>query len=181
LNTSLWTSSYSIGPEGVLIVSSNAPYWVAWTIPARGFSLVDSASLGTGALWNDVTTYVPIPMYYLSQQLISTNDLTGTNAEFFALIKRTPTQLLVLLPGETNAPNTATGKKGTPTSIDLYSGTDGQVPITVPIPRRSAMAPSNLAGPSGAQAPRHLRRRIPQTRALSRIPTRFWSLTNNVE
>lgn len=131
LNTSLWTSSYSIGPEGVLIVSSNAPYWVAWTIPARGFSLVDSASLGTGALWNDVTTYVPIPMYYLSQQLISTNDLTGTNAEFFALIKRTPTQLLVLLPGETNAPNTATGKKGTPTSIDLYSGTDGQVPITV--------------------------------------------------
>jgi hypothetical protein len=131
LNTNLWTSEYSIGPEGVLIVSSNAPWWVSWTLPSRDFSLSDSASLGTNAIWNNVSTYVPIPMYYLSQQLISTNDLTGTHAEFFSLIKRTPTQLLVLLPGETNAPNTATGKNGTPTPIDLYSGAGGVVAITV--------------------------------------------------
>jgi hypothetical protein len=130
LNTNLWTATNSIGPEGVLIVPSNAPYWVSWTLPANGFSLAESASLGTGALWYNVTSYLPIPMYGLSRQLISTNDLTGTNAEFFALIKRAYTQLLVLLPGETNAPNTATGKKGTPTPVDLISA-GGQVTITV--------------------------------------------------
>jgi hypothetical protein len=130
LNTNIWNSSYSAGPEGVLIAPSNAPYWVTWTLPARGFSLVDSASLGTGAVWSNVTTYAPIPMYYISKQLIATNDLTSTKAEFFALIKRTYTQLLVLLPGESNAPNTATGKTGTPTPVDLASA-NGQVTITV--------------------------------------------------
>jgi hypothetical protein len=93
--------------------------------------LAESASLGTGALWYNVSSYLPIPMYSLSQQLISTNDLTGTNAEFFALIKRAFTKLLILLPGETNAPNTATGKTGTPIPVDLYSGTGGQENITV--------------------------------------------------
>jgi hypothetical protein len=130
LNTNIWNSSYAIGPEGVLIVPSNAPCWVTWTLPARGFSLVESASLGPGAVWNNVTTYAPIPMYYISKQLISTKDLTSANAEFFALIKRTCTQLLVLLPGESNAPNTATGKTGTPNPVDLISAS-GEVVVTV--------------------------------------------------
>jgi hypothetical protein len=132
LSTNLWTASYAIDPLGVLIVPSNAPYWAAWTLPAHGFSLADSASLAPGALWYNVSTYPPIPMYAnISQQLISTNDLTSTNAEFFALIQRAFTQLLILLPGETNAPNTATGKTGTPTPVDLISGTAGADTFTV--------------------------------------------------
>ncbi len=132
LNTSLWTAAYAIAPLGVLIVPSNAPYWAAWTLPAHGFSLADSASLAPGALWYNVSTYPSIPMYgNISQQLISTNDLTSTDAEFFALIQRAFTQLLILLPGETNAPNTASGKMGTPTPVDLITGTSGADTFTV--------------------------------------------------
>jgi hypothetical protein len=130
LNTNLWTAANAIGPEGVLIAPSNAPLWLAWTAPANGFSLVESASLGPNAVWNNVSTYLPIPMYGLNQQLISTNDLTGTKAEFFALVKRAFTQLLVVLPGETYAPGTATGKKGTPTPVSLGNN-EGEEDVTV--------------------------------------------------
>src|SRR5208282_6599911 len=80
LDTSIWNPSFSIGLGSVLIVPSNAPYWVGWTLPAAGFSLADSGSLGANAAWNNVTTYTPIPtinasQQALSQQLISTSDL----------------------------------------------------------------------------------------------------------
>jgi hypothetical protein len=114
LNTNLWISSYSSGPKGVLIVPSNAPYWVAWTLPAPGFSLVDIGSLGTGAFWNEVTNYAPIPMFDINQQLVSANDLPPGNAAFFAVSQSVLSRLQILLPGETAAPGTPTGKTGTP-------------------------------------------------------------------
>jgi hypothetical protein len=119
LDTTIWNPSFSIGRGSVLIVPSNAPYWVAWTLPAAGFSLASSASLGTNTAWNNVTTYSPFPtlnasQQVLSQQLISTRDLPPGNAAFFTLIKPVASQLQVLLPGETNAPGTASGKVGTP-------------------------------------------------------------------
>jgi hypothetical protein len=40
--------------------------------------------------------------------------MPGSSQGFFRLIKRQFTQLQVLMPGETNAPGTATGKTGTP-------------------------------------------------------------------
>ena len=48
---------------------------------------------------------------------------------FYALIKRTFSQLQVLLPGETNAPNTLTGKVGTPDPVSLGAG--GTVDVTI--------------------------------------------------
>lgn len=119
LDTTIWNPSFSIGRGSVLIVPSNAPYWVAWTLPAAGFSLASSASLETNTAWNNVTTYSPFPtlnasQQVLSQQLISTRDLPPGNAAFFTLIKPVASQLQVLLPGETNAPGTASGKLGTP-------------------------------------------------------------------
>ena len=130
LNTNLWNNSYAIRPAGVLLVPPGAPYWVGWTVPATGFSLVDSPGLGASAVWKNVTTYAPIPMFNLDQQLISTNDLTGTRAEFFALLKRPFSQLLVVLPGQTLAPNTPTGTTGTPTPVSL-SGNGGEEDVTV--------------------------------------------------
>jgi hypothetical protein len=41
-------------------------------------------------------------------------DVSSTNQAYFELVKRVASQLQVLLPGETNAPGTATGKTGTP-------------------------------------------------------------------
>ena len=130
LNTNLWNNSYAIRPAGVLLVPPGAPYWVGWTVPATGFFLVDSPSLGTSAVWKNVITYAPIPMFNLDQQLISTNDLTGTRAEFFALLKRPFSQLLVVLPGQTLAPNTPTGTTGTPTPVSL-SANGGEEDVTL--------------------------------------------------
>lgn len=42
--------------------------------------------------------------------------MSGASAGFFRLIKRPFTKLQVLMPGETGAPNTPTGKTGTPTA-----------------------------------------------------------------
>jgi hypothetical protein len=53
-------------------------------------------------------------MKAFGQQLISTSDLPPGNAAFFAMVKPVASQLQVLLPGETNAPGTASGKIGTP-------------------------------------------------------------------
>jgi hypothetical protein len=78
-----------------------------------------------------VTTYTSIQNGSFYTQLISSNDLQPGPATFFGLVQRTFSQLLVLLPGETNAPGTATGIKGTPTAVDLQSGTQGGAPVTV--------------------------------------------------
>jgi hypothetical protein len=133
LNSGIWSVNASF-TNTVLMIGPGNPYWVSWTAPALGFTLNATASLSnpvTNIDWSPVSTYSPIQNGSFFTQLISTNDLPGTNSAFFALVQRTFTQLLVLLPGETNAPGTATGIKGTPTPVDLQSGTQGGAPVTV--------------------------------------------------
>jgi hypothetical protein len=52
-------------------------------------------------------------------QLIASSEMPAGPVGFFNVIKRVATQLQVLLPGETNAPGTATGKLGTPTAENV--------------------------------------------------------------
>jgi hypothetical protein len=59
---------------------------------------------------------------------MSKNDLPVGNSAFFRLIQRVATQLQVLLPGETNAPNTVSGKVGTPIPQSV-SGTGTSVTV----------------------------------------------------
>jgi hypothetical protein len=133
LNSNIWTVNAAY-TNTVLMIGPGNPYWVSWTAPAVGFSLDATASLSnplTNANWVPVLTYSTIQNGSYFTQLISTNDLPGTNAAFFSLIQRTFTQLLVLLPGQTNAPGTATGITGTPPPVDIQSGTQGGAPVTV--------------------------------------------------
>jgi hypothetical protein len=130
LNTNYWNPAHSAGPAGIFIVPTNAPYWVDWSLPASGYVLTESASLGPKAIWNNVSTFAPIALSSSEAQLISALDMPGTNEEFFQLVKRTATQLQVLLPGETNAPNTALGYTGSPDPVSL-SVIDGMESITV--------------------------------------------------
>ena len=51
-------------------------------------------------------------------QAVAGSEVPTGNAAFFELIQRTASQLQVLFPGETNAPNTTTGKGGTPTPVN---------------------------------------------------------------
>jgi hypothetical protein len=133
LDTNVWSVNASYTNTVELIGPGN-PYWIEWTAPALGYSLYATAALtnpSTNIDWAPVTNHSVIQNGSDYTQLISTDDLPGTNAAFFALIKRTFTQLLVLLPGETNAPGTATGIVGTPTPVDLQTGTQGGATVTV--------------------------------------------------
>ncbi|HLP76544.1 MAG TPA: hypothetical protein VK327_06435 [Candidatus Paceibacterota bacterium] len=113
--TTLWDTSGSGGPKGVVVVPADAKYWIQWSLPASGFSLESGASLTDPLGWVGLTNGPAFSQYGLFQQLVSNSELMGSQ-QFFRLVKRTFTKLQVLLPGESPAPNTLTGKTGTPTA-----------------------------------------------------------------
>lgn len=106
----------------VQLVPPGNPYWVQWTSPANGFTLQSTPALSessTNDVWAAVASNPRFTAGTNFTQLISTNDLPGGKTAFFTLVQRVFSQLLVLLPGETNAPGTATGKVGTPIAYSL--------------------------------------------------------------
>src|ERR1035437_2089700 len=131
--TNTWNTSPASGPKGVLIVPAGSAYWISWTLPNSGFSLQTSSTLNNPLAWTSPTTGPIIGMGSISSQLLASNEMPVGSTAFFRLIKRTFTQLQVLLPGETNAPNTLTGKGGTPTAAtsgDLVTVTVNAVDAT---------------------------------------------------
>jgi hypothetical protein len=112
LDTNAWMIVATSAKYGVQQISKDAAYWMKWTLPANGFSLETKATLDSGA-WtgSTVTGYEAGGVHTV---LLNRSDMPGVNSGFFRLIKRVGTQLQVLLPGETNAPDTASGKVGTP-------------------------------------------------------------------
>jgi len=112
LDTNKWQVIAAYGPSIQLVPATPKPvYWVDWTLPASGFSLESSASL-TGP-WKESAT-VPVAYAGVVKSLVTTSSLPGADGGYFRMVKRVASQLQVLLPGETNAPNTLTGKDGTP-------------------------------------------------------------------
>jgi hypothetical protein len=131
LITDYWQVNALFAPS-IWLVPTNNPYCINWTIPDSGFSLVIQTNVTSLAAGNSpgLTTVALIPG---ARTLIPQSDLPPGNQVFFALIKRSFTQLQVLLPGETNAPNTLTGKGGTPTAAtsgDLVTVTVNAVDAT---------------------------------------------------
>ena len=118
LDTTVWGT---IGGETVVALPST-PWLVNWSLPAAGFDLLATAYLTNPIPWVDLTANnasLPVPLTtYVSgtntKALVATADLPSTGRAFFALRKVVATQLQVLMPGETSAPGTATGKTGTP-------------------------------------------------------------------
>ena len=130
LNTNFW-GNFANDPNGVVLVPSSAAYWVGWTLPAPNYSLVGATNLAGGA-WTSVTPITTIKDGAQEQALVATNALPGAKYGYFAIVQRTFSQVLVLLPGETNAPNTATGKIGTPISYS-QSANGGAVQVTATV------------------------------------------------
>jgi hypothetical protein len=122
LNPTNWDTSVASGPAGVLIVPASGADWIAWTAPAVGYSLETGSNLLNRANWTSPTLYPVITYSGGFQQLVDKTELPAGGTGFFNLIHRTATQLQVLLPGETNAPGTATGKTGTPTPVSFADG-----------------------------------------------------------
>lgn len=117
LNTNFWRD-LSSDPNGDVFVPLGSAYWLFWSVPDAGFSLQAAPGLQTGAAgWADLS---PLTILDNGQRaaLLPQSSVPAGNSAFFRLIERTFSQLQVLLPGESNAPNTPTGKTGTPTPIN---------------------------------------------------------------
>ena len=113
LNTNIWELAAN-NAGAVQLITAESLYWVGWTLPDAGFGFQMASAWGTNN-WTD-SKATPFLSGLGKKVLISTSDVPGTNQGYFRLIKRAFSKLQVLMPGETNAPGTATGKIGTPDS-----------------------------------------------------------------
>lgn len=113
LDTNVW-EIIANSPNGVQTIPTDAIYWVDWTLPATGFSLIGAPDLLAGPWKSPPSTGFDLGTKH--RVLLRTSDLPGSATGYWRLVKRTYSKLQVLLPGETAAPGTATGKTGTPTA-----------------------------------------------------------------
>jgi hypothetical protein len=117
LNTNYWQVLAS-DPNGVQLVPPSGSYWVAWSLPAQGFSLYESPTLPPpNGKWKSVSGATIIQNGPHEQALITTNNLPSAATGYFELVSNSLSQLVVLLPGETFTPGVAPGYTGTPTAI----------------------------------------------------------------
>jgi hypothetical protein len=117
LNTNLWTLLASAN-NGLVVVPATTAFWLDWTLPDIGFAAQQSTTLSGGATaWHDVGITPVGQIGSTRRTLIPISSKPSTTNGFYRLTQRTFTQLQVLLPGETNAPGTLTGKVGTPTPV----------------------------------------------------------------
>lgn len=115
--TNVWNTTAASGPSGVVVVPAGAASWLKWTLPANGFNLEIAPVLTDPLAW--ISAVGPaVSMNGFRSQLVTSNEIPAGNAAFFRLAKRAFTKLQVLLPGESPAPNTPTGKTGTPTEAN---------------------------------------------------------------
>jgi len=97
--------------------------WVKWSLPDSGFGLQITTNLANPASWVTLTgpdaTAGPFLSFASagSRMVCLPSSVTGNSqSAFFRLNQQVFTRLQVLLPGETNAPGSASGKTGTPAS-----------------------------------------------------------------
>jgi len=99
---------------GVFISAADVKCWFNWTLPAVGFGPQVSAAVH-GAPWIDLDLGKSFKNGAQQSLLVSASELPAGDSAFLRMIQREFTKLQVLMPGETAAPGTATGKTGTPT------------------------------------------------------------------
>lgn len=109
-NTNLWELAAG-SPGSVQLISSDCLYWISWTLPDAGFSFQTNSIISTNG-WNE-NGAVPFTSVASKMLLIKRSDMPGADQGYFRLVKRAYSKLQVLMPGETNAPGTLTGKIGT--------------------------------------------------------------------
>ena len=129
LDANTWSTSAATLPDGVLVLPGSAAYWITWTAPANGFSLECGNQLTDLSTWTSPTKYPTIYMVAVFARCVDSTEVPAGPNAFFNLVHRVFTQLQILLPGETAAPGTPSGKTGTPTPISLGAG--GLVNVTV--------------------------------------------------
>lgn len=111
LDTNVWEILAASPTLGVQQIPTDAAYWVMWTLPALGFALEGSPTVN-GPWTSPAPTGFDVGGKH--RVLLRQADLPSPEAGFWRLVKREFKKLQILLPGETAAPGTPTGKTGTP-------------------------------------------------------------------
>jgi len=126
LNTNIWEVN-ALFAASIWLVPTTTAYALDWTIPATGMVPELNTSLTNPSGW----VVQSLPTTVLTPGIRTQLPAAGLPAgkAFFRLQKLVATQIQVLLPGETNAPNTVSGVVGTPTPISLGAG--GIATVTV--------------------------------------------------
>ncbi len=132
----LQDQTYGFVPTNVapnmVFVTSNDWAWFQSSIPDAGFTQVVRTNLGPSGVWLDSPLTGTFSNGTNHWTLIPKSYVNSTSQNYFGMIKRTFSQLQVILPGETNAPNTPTGKTGSPTPVSLSDpSTFGAITYTV--------------------------------------------------
>jgi hypothetical protein len=120
LNTNTWGTAAS-DAAGILVADPDTLYWLLWTVPDSGFALqYEANATAPASAWGDPQNLMANVMLLGTQKRVAVpKSLSPTDQLYFQLVKRVATKLQVLLPGETNAPGTLTGKVGTPDPVSL--------------------------------------------------------------
>ena len=128
INTNLWTVDAN-DSTSVQLVNAAQPYWVTMTTPNAGYSVIYSPTLQHPLSWTSPSGIVGYGnIGTKSYSLVPSSVLSG-NQGYFEAIKRTFTQLVVVLPGQTLTPGVSPGVSGTPTAVSLGAG--GAEDVTV--------------------------------------------------
>ena len=111
----LQSQNYGVNPAPInqIFVTSADAYWLRWSLPDTGF-FVEQKNTLTNPTWSG---YTPASLLLNGPgrwAKVPAADLASLSSGYFRLIKRPFSKLQVLMPGETAAPNTPSGKTGTP-------------------------------------------------------------------
>ncbi len=119
-NAERWDNSTASSKAGFVIIGPNDRYVLSWTTPDKGFSELLTSS--------NLVNWVSSPLIehtFLAgtdrKVVVQTADMPDANHGYFRLLKRMATRLQILLPGETSAPYTPSGKSGAPIPMDMMA------------------------------------------------------------
>ena len=112
LDTTKWSVLANAANSVFVFPNDEGQKLVKWSLPDAGFYLQTSTNLGSP--WLSPVATVNFSASGFKSQLVPSSILSP-DQNYFRLIKQVFTKLQILLPGETAAPGTPTGKTGTPT------------------------------------------------------------------
>ena len=113
VDTNIWVVRAS-QPANVFIPLSDAAFVLSWTLPDTNFRLEVAPSLS--GPWTDPGLTNTTIQGSIKSVTVPWSALPSKTASFFRFVKPVATKLQVLMPGETAAPGTPTGKTGAPTA-----------------------------------------------------------------
>jgi hypothetical protein len=113
LDTNTWVLRAQ-EPADVTIVPNNITFALSWTLPDLDFYLQSAPAIN--GPWTDAGLTNTTILGTTKSVLVPKTALPAAAAGYFRMYKPIASQLQILLPGETAAPGTPTGKTGTPTA-----------------------------------------------------------------